>query len=997
MLAQTARTEQVLEHYYDQFVEWAVLLARGDKNQAQDLVHDFCLHLAITQPDLSAIANLDGYLYKSLRHIYLSRLARSSREALQFLTVGDFDSIQLAFAPHRSIDPLQLQNDLRRICCYSVWRKDQTKSASYFILRFFHGYHTQEIANLACSPIGVLYTKLREFRIEVRTYLEEPNRIRFIGQSLPPRPVPVKDLISSLELFTELRQTILATRTGACLPEEELIAAYQVPHSKPISCSLLSHLVSCERCLTVMDRYFNRPTLDQRGLLDESDDLIHDTGGHNGKPASTSRSRLLASVRRFRNEMLEHRPQTLSIAINGKIIASHSVRSQRNVLSARIEHPENVRFVEAFSEQDVRLAQLSIDELPPHGPHEQTQHIDLSDGRWLELHLLFDGLGLSSELVYFDPTLEQQGEEIEADEFVRVSPRTESWVPNGFERLPERLVTNSLNAIRRLLQAATPSPVAAWFLVIASIFCTTGYLVFRKGKTLPALNAREVLERSIQVEAAGLNGQTEHQVLRFEEASMDGDVLRRGTVDVWKDGNGKRYLRRLYDGQHHLLAAEWVQSNGKRGEYIKAHNSQMLTADHGLLDDGLWKQDVSPSAFTLLNGENAQIRPTDVGYELTITTPQEMHPEIVSATLILDHSFHAIREIVRVRSGNDIHEARLIQADYERRPTTSVPDATFDPTDRELLSKVNPRMETLREGNHDVQLTELYIAVLYELNGLNADANEPIEIERTGNGRIRITGTLANGQRKQEILSHLNLLEGHRFLDLHLVSPEDARKHAIAHSRTVTRTINIYNVDKTKAPADAALRRFFQSQGMSGAELDTAVLEYSRGVLKHAQSALQRASALDRLGSAFKGSELGSASIASQRQWTDMVKNHATALDAELCALHEQLSQLSPSHNQPTVVMPSGIMVENPAQFRQEANQLLVKIQNLNRAIGNIFASSLSSQVEPADINSQIAKINLIIPLQEAADMTGFAVKLNASGETASSNRQHRSSPAQSY
>jgi len=39
--APTIRTEQVLERYYGQFVEWGTLLTRGDEVKAQDLVHDF--------------------------------------------------------------------------------------------------------------------------------------------------------------------------------------------------------------------------------------------------------------------------------------------------------------------------------------------------------------------------------------------------------------------------------------------------------------------------------------------------------------------------------------------------------------------------------------------------------------------------------------------------------------------------------------------------------------------------------------------------------------------------------------------------------------------------------------------------------------------------------------------------------------------------------------------------------------------------------------------
>jgi DNA-directed RNA polymerase specialized sigma24 family protein len=134
--AVAVRTEQVLESYYGQLVEWGTLLTRGDVEKAIDLVHDFWLHLTLTRPDLTGIANLEGYLYTCLRHIYLSGLASSSREALQFVSTAEFDSIGQVLAPNRTGDLLQKQNG------YAVWRKAYTKSASYFVLRFFHGYET---------------------------------------------------------------------------------------------------------------------------------------------------------------------------------------------------------------------------------------------------------------------------------------------------------------------------------------------------------------------------------------------------------------------------------------------------------------------------------------------------------------------------------------------------------------------------------------------------------------------------------------------------------------------------------------------------------------------------------------------------------------------------------------------------------------------------------------------------------------------------------------
>ena len=765
------RQDKLLEQYYDRLQEWALLLTRGDVGKAQDIVHELCLHLTLSTPDLSNVRNLDGYLYTCLRHFYLSDIARSTREALQSLSPDDFDSIQIAFRSPTPGDPLQQQNDLRRICAYVTWRKAQAKSASYFILRFFHGYFRREVATIAGVPLSTIDPKLNKVRSEVHLYLAEPGKLQFTSRELPLNPPVSWTPLPSLALFRELREAILAARDGECLPEDELLAHYQSSRPSAVSCPLLSHIVSCERCLSLIDLHFGRPTLKDREPLDSlgspSDGHHIDTQGTRG----LSREAMLRSIRKYGNEVLDHRPRTLSIAVDGKILASRDVQSEKNMLSARIERPENTSFVEVFSEQGLRLAFLSLFELPPDGPHQRVQRVALSDDRWLELTLTFDGLGLNSEVTYCDPGMAIQAEEDDAPDFLMSQHIEPPQRPVNVLSWPG--ASSVLASVRRFLRPMAPSPVIAWSLVLACAFCIAGYFVFCNPKPTPALTAREVLSRSIQAEATSLEGQTEHQVLHFEEASIDGNNLKQGTIDLWRDGDGKRHMRRLYDAQHRLVAAEWMQSNGQRGQYPQAEDAQPSAEDRELLSGDLWKQDVSPASFRKLSGENAQIRPTEDGYELTTVEPGASHPRLVSATLVLDRHFHPIREVMRVRNEADVREIRFVQADYERRPSSSVPDAIFDPHDQGLRSKVDRHPTTSRPLASDVQLTELHIAVLYQLNNLNADASEPLEVAQTPDAHIRVTGMVSDDDRKQQLLSRLDLLDNHRFLQTQIVSPND--------------------------------------------------------------------------------------------------------------------------------------------------------------------------------------------------------------------------------
>jgi hypothetical protein len=177
--------------------------------------------------------------------------------------------------------------------------------------------------------------------------------------------------------------------------------------------------------------------------------------------------------------------------------------------------------------------------------------------------------------------------------------------------------------------------------------------------------------------------------------------------------------------------------------------------------------------------------------------------------------------------------------------------------------------------------------------------------------------------------------------------------------------------------------------------LDAAVSGFSREALGHAQRALQNASALRRLSATFSTAELSSVGLASQQQWTEMVAKHAVALEVELRALHEQLARLSPSPEQLPGANDVGSAIETPVELARAADQILAKTKSLDQSVSSVFASSQSPDAPLANFQSLITATNDAIPLQNAVEITSFAVQLNASGRTAAINRQHSRSDKQ--
>jgi len=978
-------SERILEEYYGKLQQWGVVLSRGDRTLAQEIVHDLCLHFIVAQPDLSQIVNLDGYLYTCLRHLYLSAMARSSREALQTVNIADFDSVQLALNVRTSDSVLDRQNELRRICNYAVWRKDTSKSASYFLLLFFHEYARREIAEIARLPVAAIYNKLKVARAELASYLEASSKLRIASRDMPPNPALCVSAVSSAELFQELRQTIFKARPSECLPEATLSAQYCTIIPEPIPCGLLSHIVSCDRCLSLLDRHFRRPASGHRESPDSSRSFKHGFSDGSAAHRDPSYHAMMSSVRRQRERIYEHRPQTLSIAINGKIVAFHDVQSERSTLASRAEHPEAVQFVEVFTDQQIRLALLPIEELPPGGSHANTQAVALSDGRLLELTVSFDGQGLHSEVTYVDPAL--AAEKVEEDQGENSLASAAHLTLSPLLMLQGRSKSKSIaSRIARVIHALRPRFVLAWVTLVAAVLAGAGYFAYRY--TPASLDAHTILNDSVKIEAVIEKGQAEHKVLRLDALNASGQPVWQGTVDVWREPATSRTMRRLYNAQHRLIAAEWSEQNGESGSVEAPIGSSVSQTDHNVAASGFWTLDVSASVFRAMAARQIEIRNVGSDYELTTTGLSSGPPHLVFATLVLDRKLHCVGETLHMSNGYEFTEARFVETNDDYLPTASVPESVFKPSDLESgTHKITDDFSArngvgMRLAETDPRLVQTEIAALYQLNQLGVDVGVPIEISRTSNGHIRVAGAVTTEDLKKQIVAALEGVPDRELLEIRLVT-EGSIHFPISASRQVSLPTDVYSVALIEPPANPILRRYFAAKGLVGEQIDSASAQLSRDALDHVQRALQNAYALDRLGSSFSAKELRSIGPVAQQQWSTMVARHSSALETELDALRQQLAPLNLA-GRPVSSRLQFSKIDDPADFASSARRLLLQTQDLNRAVGDAFSSGLTGTT-PGKGDDLIDAVSESIPLDDAKQLAEFASHLANAKDRANS------------
>jgi DNA-directed RNA polymerase specialized sigma24 family protein len=939
---------EVLERYYDRLKTWANILARGEQARAHDLVHDLWVHITLTQPDLSNVENLDGYLYRCLRHLYLSQLARASRDALQSVNPIDFDSLQTALWAAPKVEALQMQNELRRICSYVGWRKEVAKSASYFILRFMHGYYLNEIADLAGLSLANVHPKLSQIRSEIRLYLQDPAKLQFSNRAIAPVPNLAWAVVSSPMLFAELRGSLLNASARDCLPKRELLALYEKDPREPLSCEMLAHVVSCERCLDLINRRFGRPDLKDREPLDGIDPS--GSGHEAAAPNEGSVDSLLRIVRRRSDDIRHHHPEQLFIAVNGKIVASHNVNSSGNTLSARVERPEGADFVEVFSQQGLRLAFLSIHELPPDGPHEQIQRVELSDKRHLTLTLAFDGLGMQTEVSYIVPYLGlEQCEEANVSAAEMKTGRASLW------KLPRLQRPAFANFFRLSVLVAVNA-----CLVVACLFMLNLF----KAEPKPSVASRtKAITSQDRLQSSGYlaPGLTEHRVVRYEKAALDGRKLQRGTVEVWRDADSRRWSRHFYNKSHHVIAAESYEKAGT------------LDAEAGKPEAGDWKAEISSETLSKVPAEDIHIRPVGNGYRVELSAATYW-PNVKTAVLLLDAEYRPIEENLRIETGSETYDLKFVRTSFERKPSASVPDRVFQLDSADLRGQLGAHAEIGPQALQ-IELAEAYIAALAQVSEFANDRSYPIDVVR-GASAIRVTGRVSSGGEKNYLMARLRPTTKQNLLQIHLESSSDNPVSTGQRAEQTSADVQVYDMAAGKILMDTSLRKYFVSHGMAAHDLDASVVRFSHEAIVRSQRLLRNAFALKELCNGVSAQELLQVHDSAKREWTEMLLRRVAGLNDDLTGLDDQIRPLLPANT--LAPMEPSSSVNDRAAMLYEADHLLEEMQVLNRTVGEAFAYTQAKGVTvPPDV--LLSRIETQIPHARAQSIAALAHQLNAS------------------
>lgn len=701
------RREQLFTERYESLLAWAMRLT-NQHHEAADLVQDAFVQFMLGRTGLEQIENIDGYLRRMLKYMHASRKSRQAQRLNDAaLSVADYDSFTLGWTTVETPRRMQAIEELQQICSYACARKESSRAGSVLILKYFHEFLATEIAAIIKSSRHCVDQLHALARREVKLFLNEPERLRFVATANAGRPA-VKRLVSGGDLMTGIRQTIFLSCQGVCPGGEELREIYSSGKTETLTTPKLAHIVSCPSCLEFVNTLLGFPSLASRyqpGSVDSDRPPRDGNGGGGGVSGGGGPIDVKKRLGRHLRAISEHKPQELRIAVNGRQVSSLKISSDVTELDLSLSADERVEFIDITSEQGVLLLFLSSGN---GSEAEQWAWIELSEGRTLAAFLRLQD-GPSLRIVYKDPfpvslpdTLSDSAPAAELfanEEMPGASGLSSSLslVQTAGETVESRVVTNrpvhllrswtsrALGLFKRTDgSAGTADPGAQtneaslfsgrlassdrrslWlrpgFVAVLLVAVAAAGFLFWRNRPGPALTALALLEHAEVAEhgAEQLLDHTSHRVLNLEERrSPEGAVVSRGRIEIWSDRATADRVQRLYDDANHLVAGTWQKSDGSRMVY---HHG----APAGAFAGPKARPQAAPGAPAdlLLNLEDIwQLDPSARTFKHLIARPDAIRVERRATTFVLTS------ETERVIGASRLLKATLTLRQKDLRP-----------------------------------------------------------------------------------------------------------------------------------------------------------------------------------------------------------------------------------------------------------------------------------------------------------------------------------------
>ncbi len=958
--------EDLFAQSYDELRKWALQLTEHDAELASDLLHDAYVQFTLARPRLESIENLNGYLYVLMRNLHFSQMRRLTRVPTRSMSVVEFDTVDVGFWASDPRDRMRMRDELGAVCRFACIRKESSKGGSLLILRFFHGYYPEEIARILCSTRAGVYERLRRARAEARLYLEEPERLAFIDKTdITTAKLEISDS-SGDDLRGALRRQIFSSCRGEHAPQQEIAKFYKSGKADGLERRRLAHIVSCPSCLENVNSLLGLPPLSSRYPLDTigndpgSDDRSGGSGGGGGTTGGDSSgsggSNVFDTFVSRRDAHYYHEPQELCISVNGQLQGFQKVVSGKGELTLILEN-DNVGFVEVFSDQGLRLLMLNV-EPPPAGDGNQSARVNLSSGRTVDANLNFSGSFPALRVTYNDPELAA---------LATVPELTETPDAAAPETTERPVISLPFESDRSRLKSIF-SGWRNWFRPLrlttaVAALLVTALLIYQFG---PAgkVSASELLTKSAANESAQLASKERvlHRTIDLEEY-RGGEIASRKRIDVWQSSERGITARRLYDEQGRLAAGDWRSSNGIQTVYTRgaAPRLQPPPEKRVIGFDDAWQLSLTAGEFAALvkNTSQAEVETREHDYLISYTPPGAVSGDGVTkaAIVLAKEDLRAVEQTFAITTGGETREFRMAESAYEWRPSSAVAPAVFEPNveltgsstalpTRAVPAEVGSTPEVPTGANlsvpantnaasspaADIATPALEVEVVEALNNAGAFTGEQIDVSRSGDGKLQVTGLVETPARKQALVNALASFKNNPAVRVRIETVEEAEARVKQQMKR--------RAPRTQTPG--AVEQVEVTEGMSAvyAELRKKLSEdearrFADRVLSGSRQVRLHALAMKQLSGRFSEADLKTLTPDERARWLALIHGHAEALVREAEALRRDLQQFFP---EAAAGSSGGGAINGDAELEARARELYEASLVIDRGLSRSFA-----------------------------------------------------------
>jgi DNA-directed RNA polymerase specialized sigma24 family protein len=885
--------EKVFLEHYSWLAECAQSITHGQRDQAEDLVHDVFVQFLAKDLDAASITDIRWYLNGILRNLHLLQLRRATRHPVQQLSLLDHDSALVGLRVQSSVEQLQSADLLARACDFVCYRKETSLTASVLILRFFHGYYPGELSLLLRAKRKAVDKWIERGRTEAKQYVESPYPLP--DGSGTERRAPSG--ASPNAFLRRLRERIF----DSCTTECSVLTA----SPDELGVKELAHLVSCRSCLDRRSRKMGLAHVAERMADDISDrDDGRPLGGSGGSGdrwpmrsrREPSKGEILRRAYGRRRELFEHRPKEISLSFDGQPRATLLVNAPTNTLNLSLDRKEVPNSIAIMSEQEFRFLILDHDDLT--SSVRRVHRLPLSDQRYLQVVVTPETLGPSIQLVYEDPFLltgpsdaqEAEPGATKAQNPIPTFPSERADFATAFEPGWRAALRGKLQS---LIPAMNPLLTSAIVLGAISVLCFVFWL-----RSVPSLPAGELLNHAQTSERAAVAANRpgviyEKVTIRTQKRSLE--------RTIYRDAQGVRRPRR--------------QQLSPEDEQLKNHLASAdvnWDAPLSAVDYAEWRHRSGPTRDSVTRSGQHLLTLT--------TTPIEDSPVLKETITVRDVDFHAVDRTIVLRDSGTIEIAEL---NYDVLPWGAVNQDWFEPLTGQMATDGPGMLPALHVPHRltDLELDEAELEVRIALNQLHADSGEQIHMSRAANG-IQVKGVVETGQRKQQIVARL-LQVPH--VHASVVSVDELGSYPRSGSPPdAGQPIHVYSVESEPSP----LERYMRESKLSTDQLVLISHSLLDGGLKIQQAAVH----LSELQPRIKGANQLPADM--QNQLAGLSRTYVNTIEAGLDANKRILVSLGLDHtSQPAgeSSAPEGDLDQQVRRYQELSQELITSATGQSR------------------------------------------------------------------